>query len=53
MNSLASLLLPAALGLIAGMTHGVVSHALDLPESLVEQVATPLGSDNATGFSDF
>ncbi|MEL7069289.1 MAG: hypothetical protein AAGN15_11640 [Cyanobacteria bacterium J06581_3] len=53
MNSLASLLLPAALGLIAGITHGVVSHTLDLPESLAEQVTSPLGADSTAGFSDF
>ncbi|MEO1791156.1 MAG: hypothetical protein AAFR25_02900 [Cyanobacteria bacterium J06629_19] len=42
MNQLASLFLPAALGLVAGMAHGVVSHAMDLPMSLGEQVVLPL-----------
>ncbi len=42
MNYLTSLLLPAALGLIAGMAHGVASHVMDLPMSLGEQLAAPL-----------
>ena len=42
MNQLASLFLPAAFGLVAGMAHGVVSHAMDLPISLGEQVVLPL-----------
>lgn len=41
MNYLASLVLPAALGLIAGISHGVVSHYADLPMSLSEQLAQP------------
>jgi hypothetical protein len=38
MNQFASLFLPAVLGLLAGITHGVTSHDLDLPFSLTEQV---------------
>lgn len=44
MNYLASLIIPAALGLVAGMTHGYVSHALELPVSLTEQMSIPLES---------
>ncbi|MEL6604774.1 MAG: hypothetical protein AAFP20_16295 [Cyanobacteria bacterium J06614_10] len=47
MNYLASLLLPATLGLVAGMAHGIVSHTMGLPVSLgeqVEQVVEPLGT---------
>ncbi|MGB7251782.1 MAG: hypothetical protein WBC73_22795 [Phormidesmis sp.] len=46
MNYLASLILPAALGLIAGMSHGVVSHYADLPVSLSEQMLQPLEDSN-------
>ena len=41
MNYLASLILPAALGLVAGMAHGVVSHTMDLPMALEDQVVMP------------
>lgn len=44
MNRLAALVLPAALGLIAGISHGVVSHSMDMPVSLTEQVLQPLGA---------
>ncbi len=44
MNYLASLAIPAALGLIAGLAHGVVSHATDLPIPLSEQILMPLES---------
>ncbi len=44
MNHLASLIIPAALGLIAGLAHGVVSHAMDLPMPLSEQILMPLES---------
>ncbi|MEL6351234.1 MAG: hypothetical protein AAFR58_05675 [Cyanobacteria bacterium J06627_28] len=44
MNYLASLIIPAALGLVAGMTHGYVSHTLELPVSLTEQMSIPLES---------
>ncbi|MEM6868996.1 MAG: hypothetical protein AAF528_11520 [Cyanobacteria bacterium P01_C01_bin.121] len=49
MNYLASLLLPATLGLIAGMAHGAVSHMMDLPMSLSEQVAAPLVESDPWG----
>ncbi|MEM9092108.1 MAG: hypothetical protein AAGC93_25655 [Cyanobacteria bacterium P01_F01_bin.53] len=42
MNYLSSLILPAALGLVAGMGHGVVSHYAELPVSLGEQIVQPL-----------
>lgn len=41
MNNLASLALPAVLGLIAGIGHGIVSHNADLPFSLAEQITEP------------
>ncbi len=44
MNYLASLLLPAALGLVAGVTHGFVSHAMDLPMNLEDQMVMPFES---------
>ncbi|MGB3786879.1 MAG: hypothetical protein WA949_02640 [Phormidesmis sp.] len=44
MNYLASLVVPAALGLIAGLAHGVVSHTMDLPVPLSEQILMPLES---------
>ncbi len=33
-----SLFLPALVGLVAGMAHGVVSHRAELPVSLTEQL---------------
>ena len=44
MNKFAALFLPAALGLIAGISHGVVSHSMGLPMSLGEQVLQPMGT---------
>lgn len=44
MNRLAAFVLPAALGLIAGIGYGVVAHAMDLPMSLSEQLLQPLES---------
>ncbi|EDX84646.1 hypothetical protein S7335_2343 [Synechococcus sp. PCC 7335] len=44
MNYLASLILPATLGLVAGVAHGVVSHTMDLPMSLSDQILIPLES---------
>ncbi len=38
MNNLASYLLPAILGLVAGIGHGITSHDQNLPFSLVDQV---------------
>ncbi|MEO1132614.1 MAG: hypothetical protein AAFX40_07905 [Cyanobacteria bacterium J06639_1] len=37
MSSLKSFILPALLGFVAGIGHGVVSHHTDLPLSLGEQ----------------
>ncbi|WP_293057479.1 MULTISPECIES: hypothetical protein [unclassified Okeania] len=42
MNNFASLVLPAILGIITGVGHGIISHKADLPVSLTEQVALPL-----------
>ncbi|MEL6779629.1 MAG: hypothetical protein AAFO06_20505 [Cyanobacteria bacterium J06597_16] len=47
MNYLASLLLPAFLGLAAGMSHAVVSHYAGLPVPLVEQVTQPLSGSGS------
>lgn len=38
MNNLASFVLPAIVGLMTGIGHGVTSHHLDLPLSLTEQI---------------
>lgn len=38
MNGLSSFFLPAVLGLMAGIGHGVFSHNADLPVSLSEQL---------------
>ncbi|MEO0769211.1 MAG: hypothetical protein AAFY72_07210 [Cyanobacteria bacterium J06649_4] len=43
MQRLAPLLLPAALGLIAGITHGFVSHTLEMPVTLGEQLTQSFG----------
>ncbi|MGB2927013.1 MAG: hypothetical protein WBB82_17070 [Limnothrix sp.] len=42
MNNLSAIALPALLGLLAGVGHGVVSHQADLPFSLAEQITAPL-----------
>ncbi|WP_287240218.1 MULTISPECIES: hypothetical protein [unclassified Okeania] len=42
MNNFASLVLPAILGLITGVGHGIISHNADLPVSLTEQVVLSL-----------
>lgn len=39
MNPFASLLMPSLIGLLAGISHGLVSHELNLPVSLPEQFA--------------
>ena len=38
MNNLGSLILPAIIGLLSGIGHGITSHNLDLPFSLTEQL---------------
>ncbi len=47
MNNLASLVLPAVIGLVSGIGHGIISHHLDLPLSLTEQVFPTLTSHNS------
>ncbi|MGB3298171.1 MAG: hypothetical protein WBA76_07865 [Phormidesmis sp.] len=41
MNNFAPLLLPALLGLMAGISHGMVSHYTGLPMSLNQQLIQP------------
>ncbi len=45
MNNTASLILASIFGLVAGMSHGVVSHDRDLPFSLSEQVIESINGD--------
>lgn len=46
MNHLSNLVLPACLGLLTGIGHGIYSHQQDLPLSLTEQIiqVTPIHS---------
>ena len=46
MNNFASLVLPAVIGLVSGIGHGITSHYLDLPLSLTEQLFPTLTSNN-------
>lgn len=46
MNNQASLVIASIFGLIAGMSHGVVSHYQDLPFSLSEQVIESMSGNN-------
>ena len=41
MDNLKTLILPAFLGLTAGVAHGVISHQVGLPMSLAEQFMRP------------
>ncbi|MEM9486453.1 MAG: hypothetical protein AAGA83_22485 [Cyanobacteria bacterium P01_F01_bin.116] len=41
MDNLKPLILPAFLGLAAGIVHGVISHQVGLPMSLTEQFVRP------------
>jgi len=45
MNNSVSLILASVLGLVSGMSHGVVSHYQDLPFSLSEQVVESVTGD--------
>lgn len=45
MNNQASLILASIFGLLAGMSHGVVSHYQDLPISLSEQIIESINGD--------
>ncbi|MBE9033372.1 hypothetical protein IQ266_26920 [filamentous cyanobacterium LEGE 11480] len=47
MNTLTSIVLPAFIGLIAGVGHGFVSHHANLPLSLSDQIMQPLQSSDA------
>ena len=47
MNNVASLILPAIIGLLAGVGHGVTSHQQDLPFSLTEQVLQSMKADSS------
>ena len=50
MNKLSSLVLPAIFGLLAGVTHGVISHHNNFPVSLNEQFIAPLSQSQ--GFTN-
>ena len=41
MDNLKHLVLPAFLGLTAGVAHGFIAHYADLPMSLTEQLVKP------------
>ena len=45
MNNLASFILPAILGLVAGVGHGITSHQQGLPFSLADQVVESVQGD--------
>ena len=45
MNDPKSLILASIFGLVAGMSHGVVSHFQEMPFSLSEQLIESFGSD--------
>ncbi len=51
MNNLKSLILPAFLGLTAGVAHGIISHQVGLPMSLTEQLVRPLVASETVGYS--
>ncbi|MEL6910332.1 MAG: hypothetical protein AAFR62_13495 [Cyanobacteria bacterium J06629_2] len=46
MNEKASLLIAAVFGLVAGMSHGVVSHYQELPFSLSQQVIESISGES-------
>lgn len=45
MSSLNALIMPALLGLLAGVSHGILTHHAGLPHSLAEQFLPPLQVD--------
>jgi hypothetical protein len=47
MNNQVSLLIASIFGLVAGMSHGVVSHYQELPFSLSEQVIESISGDRS------
>ncbi|MEA5463717.1 hypothetical protein [Leptothoe sp. PORK10 BA2] len=51
MDSLKSLILPAFLGLAAGIAHGVISHQAGLPMSLTEQLVSPFSASQTVSRS--
>ena len=48
MNNFSSLILPAVLGLVAGIGHGISSHYQELPFSLAEQIIQPLAVEQSS-----
>lgn len=46
MNNFASLITASILGLVSGISHGVVSHYQDLPFSLSEQIVESIDGDH-------
>ena len=51
MTDLRSLVLPAFLGLTAGVAHGIISHQVGLPMSLTEQLVTPFVATETVSYS--
>ena len=47
MSNIASFVLPAIVGLVTGIGHGITSHYLDLPLSLTEQINPVSSFDRA------
>ncbi|MEM1250785.1 MAG: hypothetical protein AAGI69_00035 [Cyanobacteria bacterium P01_H01_bin.21] len=50
MDNLKSLVLPAFLGLAAGVVHGIISHQADLPMSLTEQLIESFTPAQTVGY---
>lgn len=48
MNDFQSIATAAIIGLIAGIGHGVISHKVDLPISLIDQFVEPLKVSRVT-----
>ena len=53
MDNKASLIIASLFGLVAGMSHGVVSHYQELPFSLSEQVIESISGDRFDRVSNF